>query len=348
MKVLLCVRPNFHEAYGFSWIVSDINPEYTMGDMARRRKEIIEQLQREGVIDLQKELSISMFAQNIAVISSSGAAGYDDFCNQLTDNDMGLRFKVTLFPAVMQGEGVEDSVVAALDSIMASEQEYDAVVIIRGGGATSDLSGFDTLRLAENVANFPLPIITGIGHNRDESVLDIIAHTSVKTPTAAATLLVDNLAQTLSIVTDASKTISRNVRHRMETEQRRLQQASTSFTSLASLVTIRQSNRLKSLSDKMGFASKRCTTDSQHRLTQLSTRLAMKAPMSLQALRHRIEMLERRTESLDPTLLLKRGYSITTTTDGKIVRDPKTLSNGETIRTQVEHGTITSVVTATE
>ena len=248
----------------------------------------------------------------------------------------------------MQGEGVEDSVVAALDSIMASEQEYDAVVIIRGGGATSDLSGFDTLRLAENVANFPLPIITGIGHNRDESVLDIIAHTSVKTPTAAATLLVDNLAQTLSIVTDASKTISRNVRHRMETEQRRLQQASTSFTSLASLVTIRQSNRLKSLSDKMGFASKRCTTDSQHRLTQLSTRLAMKAPMSLQALRHRIEMLERRTESLDPTLLLKRGYSITTTTDGKIVRDPKTLSNGETIKTQVEHGTITSVVTATE
>ncbi len=348
MKVLLCVRPNFHEAYGFSWIVSDINPEYTMGDMARRRKEIIEQLQREGVIDLQKELSISMFAQNIAVISSSGAAGYDDFCNQLTDNDMGLRFKVTLFPAVMQGEGVEDSVVAALDSIMASEQEYDAVVIIRGGGATSDLSGFDTLRLAENVANFPLPIITGIGHNRDESVLDIIAHTSVKTPTAAATLLVDNLAQTLSIVTDASKTISRNVRHRMETEQRRLQQASTSFTSLASLVTIRQSNRLKSLSDKMGFASKRCTTDSQHRLTQLSTRLAMKAPMSLQALRHHIEMLERRTESLDPTLLLKRGYSITTTTDGKIVRDPKTLSNGETIRTQVEHGTITSVVTVTE
>mgnify|MGYP002679363846 CR=1 FL=1 len=141
MKVMLCVRPNFHEAYGFAWIVADINPEYTMGDMARRRKEIIEELQKEGVIDLQKELTIPMFAQNIAVISSSGAAGYDDFCHQLLQNDMGLQFNVTLFPAIMQGDGVEDSVVSALDRIMMEEQQFDVVVVIRGGGATSDLSG---------------------------------------------------------------------------------------------------------------------------------------------------------------------------------------------------------------
>ena len=161
MNVMLQVYPQFHEAYGFSWIVSDINPEFTMGDMARKRQEIISQLKEEGVFDLQKELTIPLFAQRIAVISSETAAGYGDFCNQLTDNAYGFQFHTELFPAVMQGEQVEPSVIAALDRINERISDFDVVVIIRGGGATTDLSGFDTLLLAENVANFPLPIITG-------------------------------------------------------------------------------------------------------------------------------------------------------------------------------------------
>ena len=186
MKVLLKVYPQFHEAFGFSWIVTDIDPTYTLGDMARKRQEIIRQLKEEGVFDLQKELTLPLFCQRIAVISSETAAGYGDFCNQLADNPYGFQFQTQLFPAIMQGEGVEQSIINALERIY--DQPFDCVVIIRGGGATSDMSGFDTLALAEHVANFPLPIITGIGHDRDESILDMVSHTRVKTPTAAAAL----------------------------------------------------------------------------------------------------------------------------------------------------------------
>lgn len=168
MKVMLQVHAQFHPQYGFSWIVDDINPEFTMGDMMRKRQEIIRQLKAEGVFDLQHELRLPMFTQHIAVISSETAAGYGDFCNQLMNNEYGLFFHAKLFPAVMQGEQVEQSIISALDTINQQMEDYDCVVIIRGGGATADLSGFDTLLLAENVANFPLPVITGIGHERDE------------------------------------------------------------------------------------------------------------------------------------------------------------------------------------
>lgn len=189
--------------------MDDIDPNYTLGDMARKRQEIIQTLKEEGVFELQKELRLPMFCQRIAVISSASAAGYGDFCNQLADNGYGLQFVTSLFPATMQGEGVEQSVIAALNQINAEWEQWDCVVIIRGGGATSDLSGFDTLALAENVANFPLPIITGIGHERDESVLDMISFCRVKTPTAAAAFLIDHLTEVYIRVMDAQETSCR-------------------------------------------------------------------------------------------------------------------------------------------
>ena len=229
LKVLLRVYPQYHEAYGFSWIVTDIDPTYTIGDMARKRQETIRQLKEEGVFDLQRELRIPLFAKRIAVISAVGAAGYGDFCRQLEDNEYGFKFEVTLFPAIMQGEQVELSVISALNKIYEqSPNTYDVVVIIRGGGATADLSGFDTLALAENVAQFPLPIITGIGHDRDESILDMVSNTRVKTPTAAAALLIDNLRQVLERLNIAQQRISMaghiitDARHRIEMLQQRL------------------------------------------------------------------------------------------------------------------------------
>ena len=207
MKVLLKVYPQFHEAFGFSWIVTDIDPTYTLGDMARKRQEIIRQLKEEGVFDLQKELTLPLFCQRIAVISSETAAGYGDFCNQLSNNPYGFQFETHLFPAVMQGEGVERSLIDALGRIY--EAPFDCVAIIRGGGATSDLSGFDTLALAEHVANFPIPIITGIGHDRDECILDMVSHTRVKTPTAAAALLIDHLKGVLETIEGAQSMITR-------------------------------------------------------------------------------------------------------------------------------------------
>ena len=215
MKVLLKVYPQFHEAFGFSWIVTDIDPTYTLGDMAKKRQEIIRQLKEEGVFDLQKGLELPLFCQNIAVISSENAAGYGDFCSQLAGNPHGFKFRTHLFPAIMQGEEVEQSIIAALNRIydltkcQTHCEAFDCVVIIRGGGATSDMSGFDTLALAENVANFPLPIITGIGHDRDESILDMVSHTRVKTPTAAAAFLIDHLERVFNALNNSQEQITR-------------------------------------------------------------------------------------------------------------------------------------------
>lgn len=233
MKVLLRVYPQFHEAYGFSWIVSDIDPTYTIGDLARRRQEIIKTLKAQGVFDLQRELRLSPFAQRIAVISAESAAGYGDFCRQLLDNEYNLQFHTELFPAIMQGERVEQSVIQALNLINNRIDDFDAVVIIRGGGATSDMSGFDTLPLAENVANFPLPIITGIGHDRDECVLDMVSHTRVKTPTAAATLLITHLCNTLQQVTDAENVIAHYAQNRLQRHRLQLEHITTLLPHLA-------------------------------------------------------------------------------------------------------------------
>ena len=243
LKVRLKVYAQFHEAYGFSWIVTDIDPTFTLGDMARRRQEIIRQLKEEGVFDLQRELSLPLFCQRIAVISAPTAAGYGDFVNQLTDNEYGFKFQVQLFPAIMQGEQVEPSIIHALNEIYSS-LPFDCVVIIRGGGSTSDLSGFDTLALAENVAQFPLPIITGIGHDRDESVLDMVSHTRVKTPTAAAAFLIAHLKQTLDRVETCEERIGRHVQTTMEVERLRLARLSERIPTLFSLVRAAGSPRL--------------------------------------------------------------------------------------------------------
>ena len=250
MKVLLQVYPQFHEAYGFSWIVSDIDPTYTLGDMARKRQEIINKLKAEGVFDLQKELQLPLFCQRIAVISSETAAGYGDFCHQLEDNPYGLQFHPQLFPAIMQGEGVEQSIINALERIYNGE-DFDCVVIIRGGGGTADLSGFDTLSLAEHVANFPIPIITGIGHDRDESVLDMVSHTRVKTPTAAAALLIDHLRSVLDVINDAQNRIPR----------------------LFSLVRTRQEAKLDTLYARIPMLLERRLTSANHQLQLIDEKL---------------------------------------------------------------------------
>ena len=305
LKVLLRVYAQYHEAYGFSWIVTDIDPTYTIGDMARKRQEIIRQLKEEGIFDLQRELCIPLFAQRIAVISAAGAAGYGDFCRQLDDNEYGFKFEVTLFPAIMQGEQVERSIIDALNKIYSLTShpspltsQFDCVVIIRGGGATADLSGFDTLALAEHVAQFPIPIITGIGHDRDEIILDMVSNTRVKTPTAAATLLIDNLRQVLE---------------RLNTAQQRI--------SLMGHIIIDARHRIEMLQQRLSTAIERMMTNQKHRLSQ-------------------IELL---LQSFDPQLLLSRGYSITLH-HGRAVRDPRQLKAGDEIETRVEKGTIRSVV----
>jgi exodeoxyribonuclease VII large subunit len=326
MKVLLKVYPQFHEAYGFSWIVSDIDPTYTLGDMARKRQEIIQKLKAEGVFDLQKELQLPMFCQRIAVISSQTAAGYGDFCNQLADNPYGFQFQTQLFPAIMQGEGVEQSIICALENIYASQfsnlnSKFDAVVIIRGGGATSDMSGFDTLALAENVANFPIPIITGIGHDRDESILDMVSHTRVKTPTAAAAFLISHLKEVLDVIDNSQDIITRYAQQKLSTLNSQLSSLSESIPRLFSLVKTRQEAKIESLWIKIPMLLERKLTDDTHRL----------------------QLIEERLKALDPTLLLARGYSITMH-NGRAVRDASQLPPGTEIETRLARGTVHSIV----
>ena len=306
LKVLLKVYAQFHEAFGFSWIVTDIDPTYTLGDMARKRQEIIRQLKEEGIFDLQRELPLPIFCQHIAVISADGAAGYGDFVRQLEDNPYGLHFDVTLFSAVMQGEQVEQSIIAALDGIysltsdLKHQTSFDAVVIIRGGGATADLSGFDTLALAEHVTNFPIPIITGIGHDRDESILDMVSHTRVKTPTAAAAFLIDHLKQTLDRITTLQ----------------------TLIPTLVSQVLSDGRHRIELLENRLSVAIERRFTDQKNLLRQLELML----------------------QGFDPQLLLSRGYSITLH-NCKAVRDPQQLRPGDEIETRVEKGSFHSTIT---
>ena len=314
--------------------------------MARKRQEIIRQLKEEGVFDLQKELQLPLFCQRIAVISSETAAGYGDFCNQLADNPYGFQFQTRLFPAIMQGEGVEQSIIAALERIFSFHipQNFDAVVIIRGGGATSDMSGFDTLALAENVANFPLPIITGIGHDRDESILDMVSHIRVKTPTAAAALLIDHLKTVLDAINDAQEQIVRLAQQKLTSHKSRLSTFAEILPRLFTNVKTRQEARLDSLNSRMTTAIRQSIVTHQSLINALEVKMPILLDRRLMAEQHRLQLIEEKTKSLDPALLLKRGYSITLH-NGKAVRSPQQLQSGDEIETRLANGTLRSVVT---
>lgn len=321
IKVRMMVTPTFHEAYGFAYQVSDIDPDYTLGDIVRKRMEIIRQLKEAGIFDLQRELVLPRFAQRIAIVSSAQAAGYGDFCHQIDDNSYGLSFSHELFAAIMQGEQVEQSVIAALDRINARIDEFDVVVIIRGGGATTDMSGFDTLALAENVANFPLPIITGIGHDRDECILDMVSYMRVKTPTAAAAFLIDHLSEVYTALISARERISRIAERHLAYEKMRLKQLADRIPTLFALTRERQTKRIDALA---------------HRLDSAATQ-------RLERERHRLQLVAQRAQAQDPIHILRRGYSITLH-NGHALRSGDELADGDIIETRLEQGTLKSEI----
>jgi exodeoxyribonuclease VII large subunit len=284
-----------------------------------------------------------MFANRIAVISNDNAAGYGDFCNQINANSYGFAFTVKLFPAVMQGERVEQSIIKALEDVYAAADNFDVVVIIRGGGATSDLSGFDTLALAENVANFPLPIITGIGHERDESILDMVSNTRVKTPTAAAALFIDNLATVSNHIEDMRISIINNVSHRMQTEHTRMKSISQRIPLLFSVVKTRNSAILDKYSVRMSTAIRRILTDENHNIEMLVSNLRSVITLDMTRRKDCLLQIESKLSVLDPHKLLRRGYSITLK-DGHAVTDISVLKNGDDITTILDKGTIKSKI----
>ena len=322
LQVKLQVRVTFHEQYGYALNILDVDSSFTLGDMARRRKEILDQLQQDGIINDNKELSMPLLLKHIAVVSSAGAAGYGDFCNQLEHNDYGLFFHHHLFPAVMQGTNVEESVMTALAAIADEADCWDCVVIIRGGGATGDLSDFDSYPLAAAVAQMPIPVIVGIGHERDETVLDFVAHTRVKTPTAAAAFLIDNGAQQLARIDDIQNRIMQDVSLLCERQQRLIEQLTMRLTSAP---------------------RQRLLTEAHH-TQMLQNRYMQSARFMLQNEKFRLDNLQARYLALDPALQLRRGYSLTYTADGKLLRSAKDLQPGDQLLTRLADGNVTSKV----
>ena len=322
IKVLVQVSVEFHELYGYSLTVLDIDPTYTLGDMARRRREIILRLEEEGVLTMNKELDMPLAPQRIAVISSATAAGYGDFCDQLRNNPYGLSFQTKLFPAIMQGERVEESIISALESVYQELYEWDVVVLIRGGGATSDLSGFDTYNLAANCAQFPLPIVTGIGHERDETVLDIVAHTRVKTPTAAAEYLIGRLYETALKLEDHASRVVNKVEERLNWEH----------------------TRLNRLSERIPMNVRMCLQAGHYAVKGIQHRIDVALQERLLKEKHRLQLLEHQVRTASPEHLLKRGYSITLL-DGRAVTDISMLKEGDVVTTRYAKGESQSVIT---
>ena len=343
MKVLLFVSPQFHENYGFSWIVNDIDPTFTLGEMAMKRKEIISILKKEGVFDANRDLPFPLFSQRIAVISSATAAGYGDFCNQLSDNEYGYAFTTTLFEAVMQGEEVERSVIEALNAIFEHMDDYDCVVITRGGGATSDFSGFDALDLSRNVANFPLPVITAIGHDRDETILDMISNVSVKTPTAAAAFLIDRLHGVGERIDTCRIKMAKIASEKMQQEMAKIHHLSIRIPSLFSVVKTSQMARLDLLDGRLTAGISQRTMRHLTILDRLNLRITSSLIHRLTKEKHRIEILSQKTEALDPQRILDRGYSITLY-QGKAVMSCGILQTGDEIETRLKDGTVTSII----
>ena len=321
LKVLVAVSVEFHSVYGFSLNLRDIDPTFTIGEMAARRLQIIRQLEADGVVDMNKQLQLPIPVQRLAIISSPTAAGYGDFLDQLKNDPSHFAFYTRLFPAVMQGDQAEASIISALESIYEHVDLFDVVVIIRGGGATTDLACFDSYDLALNCAQFPLPVIAGIGHQRDYTILDMVAHTSVKTPTAVAEFLIANLQEAENHVLDIFSDIRYIIKNNTETEYRKVDQ-----------IKMRIKQTLRSW-----------VVQKTHRLERQKSRLQSTVRMQMLRQNNKLLLLEKNIEAHSPVFLLRHGYTITTL-NGKRITSANQVKQGDKIRTFVHDGDFGSKV----
>lgn len=319
IKVLVKVTVDFHELYGYALTVHDIDPAYTMGDMQRQRQLILDRLEEEGVRDMNRELPFPLLPQRIAVITSATAAGYEDFLNQLEHNPYGLVFYPKLFPAIMQGEKTETSVIEALDRVFAHKELFDLVVIIRGGGSTSDLHCFDSYLLAANCAQFPLPILTGIGHERDETVLDLVANRRAKTPTAVAALLIESMQEVLSELLEIQQEIIAGSEEKISDCSNKLLAAAQQLRSGTGLLLEQHKRNIELF---------------QHKLLNASSQF-------IERKKHRLAINEQFIQLSSPQHVLSKGFSITLK-DGKAIKSKKDLQKGDTIETLFFDGKVKS------
>ncbi len=366
MKIMVRVKIEYHEIYGLSLVINDIDPAFTIGDMAIRRQQIIRRLEEEGVISMNRELEIPLVPQRIAIISSYSAAGYTDFINHLKSNNSGYVFYTALFDTPVQGKETETGVIKSLEKIAGHIDKFDLVVIIRGGGSQTDLSWFDSYAIAYYITQFPIPVLTGIGHDKDLSVTDIVANISLKTPTAVADFLIERMSEADNLITELGDAISHQVKTLIEETKRRIEITMlrlapvtrimiSDFRELLSSVVIEMTSTGKNFLSKANSIPE----NQKHRIISGSQSLVIKketflrhkmellgtvARNNLAAIQSRLTGYDNTLKILDPENVLKRGYTITSI-KGKIIKKGKSLKKDDVIDTRFSDGTVSSRVT---
>lgn len=365
MTVLVRVSPNFHEAFGFSLLVTDIDPTFTLGDMARRRQDVIDRLKADGVWDMNRELPFPELPQRIAVISSETAAGFGDFINQLEQNQRHFKFYWRLFPAIMQGADAPISIMEALDSVFEVQERFDVVAIVRGGGASADMLAFDDYDLTSSCAQFPLPVLSGVGHERDTCVLDMVAYQRCKTPTAVGAFLVECMEQQYARLCNAEQLLQTDACQLLRQEQNRMAEYVYAITKSVPLALMEAKNTLMAVSSSLNVAtSNRCHREQsklENVISTLRNDVRLKSQTANQMIdmettriqnaltnlfftrQNKLELLAQKVELLSPMTLLKKGYSLTLK-NGKMVRSAEELKPGDVLETMLADGRVTSVV----
>lgn len=315
MKILAKVLVSYHELYGLSLQISDIDPNYTLGEVERQKQITIAQLQADGVWDMNRELELPYLVQRIAVVSSAAAAGYRDFMNELREG--GYAFRCDLYDAVVQGAAAEESICAALDEVALKQEQYDAVVLIRGGGSASDLSCFNSYRLCSYVAQFPLPVLTGIGHDKDTSVADMVAHTPLKTPTAVAAWLVERMARIEGWLEEMMVQLASLATARTKSEELRLERLMAELKLQAATYCQRSEAQMKLM------------------LEQLQSLVARR----LEKEKNRLEVAQRSVEALSPQRIMQLGFAVVRR-GGRLLKSVEDSQVGELIEIELKDGAI--------
>lgn len=320
MKVLLNASLEFHEVYGLSLNIRDIDVNFTIGERERKKQETIQQLEAEGIIDMNQGLELPTVVQRLAIISSETAAGYEDFMNQFQNNPYGYQAQLDLYPATMQGDAAPQSMINALHQIHAAEIDYDAVIVIRGGGSKMDLDCFDDYELCAHLAQFPLPVVTGIGHERDQAIADLVAHTRLKTPTSVAEFLISRMMN-------------------FESEINGLQE---SIGKLTQAFLHDQKEMIQELNFRWKMSAKQTLQRSAYQLERYTDLLQHKPLAILKKQQSELDHTRHLVEAYDPINLLKKGYSITRL-NGKALKNQK-VKAGDEIETQTASKTIISTI----
>lgn len=366
LKILVKVTVEFHELYGFSLNIIDIDPNYTLGDLAQKKAETLKKLEEDGVLSMNKELDFPLVPQKIAIISSETAAGYQDFMNQLINNKYGYKYYIKIFPAIMQGLQAEESIIETLERIFQFEDFFDLVVIIRGGGSQADLNCFNNYFLASNVAQFPVPVITGIGHEKDESIVDLVAHKKLKTPTAVAEFIIEKtleFEQSINITKEKiyyiaidfinhQKTklihvssvfipLTRNV---LEKQQNKLSLFTEKFKNSTLKLLRKQDNVLTNYMNKLHFNSKNYLLSGKKDIENISKDFTASTSRHINNNKIKLDYFQKKNELLNPHNILKRGYSITYSKNKKLIKKIDQINVSDEIITKLFKGEIRSTV----